>query len=122
MTGDIAYLYDAAGKLVAVQISADLWQRLEPLAGRVMQAAEADDLAAFAEFLETWTFPYAYRPGVVCPGCHAATEDWQKDSARPFILKNANIGGLLVFGCRSCGGTVRQKYFRSHMECEYTPG
>lgn len=122
MNPEIAYLYDAAGNLLAVQISPALWQCLQAFAEAAPPAPQAeDDLAAFHEFLDAWNFRYAYDPAVRCPACNAQTSDWRNDAGRPFILKNANIGGLLVFACRNCGATVRQKFFKTHMACEHTP-
>ncbi len=120
MQPDIFYLHDSQGNLMAVQISASLWQKLEPYVDKPQDMAEQPhDLAGFAGLMEVWNFRYPYVPSVECPHCHASTEDWQKDAK--FLLANANIGGLLVFRCRACGATIRQKFFKDHMACEFTP-
>lgn len=120
MRKDIHYLYDGQGKLAAVQIPANLWRRLESLLPQeAQQTAPDNDMDAFAEFMAAWDFRYAYEPVVQCPHCHAQTQDWRKDAA--FALKNANLGGLLVFACANCGAIVRQKFFKDHVACEFTP-
>ena len=52
---------------------------------------------------------------------YLVTADWRNDPAHPFHLTTANLGGLLVFRCKSCQSTVRQKHFRDHMAVECTP-
>lgn len=124
MTKHILKLYDAQGILKAVQISPELWQLLQPTVAalsttREPQQPKPHDLAGFAEFEAAWNFPYAYVPEVKCP-CGAQTPDWRKDEA--FLLRSANLGGLLVFHCNACRGTVRQKYFKDHVAYEFSPG
>lgn len=122
MTDDILYLYDADGRLAFVQLAPALWEKVKPLLERQggRPAESQSDMAAFADFLAAWDFHYPYVPAVECPHCHAHTDNWQKEDS-PFILVNANIGGLLVFTCRQCGASIRQKYFKTRMACEFTP-
>lgn len=120
----ILYLHDADGNLAAVQISAALWQRIGPLVKDSMREPQPDAPAPhrmeeFAEFMQAWTFGYAYAPRVQCPSCHNTVSDWQTQPG--FTLHSASLGGLLVFKCHRCGGTVRQKYFKDHMALEFTP-
>lgn len=120
MQKDIHYLHDADGRLVAVQINISLWQKLKQyLPETEEKSLPASDMEAFAEFISAWNFPYAYMPLVQCPHCHTQTQDWRKNGA--FVLKNANLGGLLVFSCTRCGAIVRQKYFKDHIAYEFTP-
>lgn len=117
---EILYIHDAKGALVAVQIDAALWQKIAHLVERPKPVEHGqNDMQGFAGFMAAWDFRYPYKPEVECPNCHLASENWQEDEK--FALVNANIGGLLVFRCSSCGGTVRQKYFKTHMACEFTP-
>lgn len=120
MPEDILYIHDGSGKLVAVQIPAAVWEKLEPAAmAKSAPARRQADISVFDEFMSAWDLRYGYKPCVECPHCHAGTADWREDAQ--FILVNANIGGLLVFECRNCGATIRQKYFRDHMVSEFTP-
>lgn len=120
---DVLKLYDAEGQLRAVQISPELWHRVKNVLDADSDGGQeqtpSHDLAAFEEFLAAWTFPYSYEPKVQCC-CGAATDNWRIGDN--FLLKNANIGGLLVFHCNHCKRTVRQKFFKDHVACEFTPG
>lgn len=121
MLKDIVHLYDAEGNLVGVQLSADLWRKVEPFIKMPENGKQSDDLNAFEDFLRFWDFRYEYEPSVECPLCSSSTPDWRTDNDHPFRLKNANIGGLLVFHCENCGATIRQKYFKDHMAVEASP-
>lgn len=124
----LLYLTDAEDRVQAVQIPWDLWQKIEPLARPVLRAVSApaaaepvkEAISAFEEFLQFWDFRYPYNPAVSCPHCGASTQDWREDPEHPFWLTNANVGGLLVFHCRACGTTIRQKHFRDHVALEHT--
>ena len=127
MTDQIRYLCDERGNIVAVQIPPALWERLKPALATPDAAKSASDsspdaLEEFAEFLRYWDFLYPYDPAVNCPHCGAQVADWRTAPDRPFRLANANLGGLLVFHCKGCGATIRQKHFRDHVALEATPG
>lgn len=124
----IHFLCDAHGTRLAAVVPVDIWERLEPFCKKLLppeqQAAalsqQPGPLADFDELLSCWDFPYAYSPEVCCPHCGASTKDWRSDEKKFFLLKNANIGGLLVFHCTQCGTTIRQKHFRDHVAFEHT--
>lgn len=128
MNDQIRYVTDAAGNIVAVQIPLPLWERLQPLLtpedGRAetVEAEAPEPLESFADFLRFWDFRYPYDPAVRCPYCGQHVEDWRTAPGHPFRLANANFGGLLVFHCKGCGATIRQKHFRDHVALESTPG
>ena len=126
-SSQLLYLTDARNHVLAVQIPWDIWRKIEPLARPALDALmegvseePAEPLAAFEEFLRYWDFRYFYSPAVHCPHCGAATQDWREDPAHPFRQSNANLGGLLVFHCRACGATIRQKHFHDHVTVEHT--
>ena len=79
-----------------------------------------ESLKEFKGFLEHWDYEYEYKAEVTCPVCGKKTTDWRTDPVHPFHLSNANDGGLLVFQCRECGTTIRQKHFRDEVVCEHT--
>ncbi|WP_165078461.1 MULTISPECIES: hypothetical protein [unclassified Desulfovibrio] len=127
MKDKIRYLTDAHGTIVAVQLPVALWEKLKP----VLEAQAPVDtspeplapepMGGFADFLRFWDFHYPYDPAVSCPHCGTHVEDWRTAPGHPFRLANANLGGLLVFHCQSCGATIRQKHFRDHVALESTP-
>lgn len=124
----IYYLSDAAGRLQAVQLSPALWEKVKDLVepflpdSQLSQLPDAvqEPLESFSEFLQYWDFAYPYNPAVVCPHCGQAAEDWRAAPGHPFVLVNANLGGLLVFRCKNCQTTIRQKHFRDHVALEHS--
>lgn len=122
MKEKIHYLHTNDGSLVAVQIPAVIWRQIEPFLDKLPAAPETacEDMEGFQEFMAAWNFPYKYKPRVSCPGCGANTDDWQTDPQKPFELSSADISGHLVFHCKRCGATIRQKYFKDHMDEEFT--
>ncbi len=124
----IFYLRDADGHLQAVQLSATLWEKVEHAVQPFLQDADVskpeavtpEPLESFAEFLQFWDFAYPYSPAVSCPHCGQSAEDWRTAPDHPFVLVNANLGGLLVFHCKNCQTTIRQKHFRDHVALEHS--
>ncbi len=125
----ILYLVTRDGECNGVQLSLDLWEKVEDyvksVALKYQESAndpflKEQPLTALAELKEYWDFTYPYEPTVHCEHCGAATQDWENDASHPFHLRNANIGGLLVFSCR-CGATVRKKHFHRKSVIECTP-
>ena len=127
MKEEIHYVTDAHGNIVAVQVPYSLWERLKGALTPEAEAASATEadvpepMDGFADFLRYWDFRYPYDPAVSCPHCGVRVADWRTAPGHPFRLANANLGGLLVFHCTSCGATIRQKHFRDHVALESTP-
>lgn len=125
----IHYLVDAKGEVNAVQLSTKLWSLVQKevmaaqrrLMGPEDPFSKPQPMDALEELKTYWDFKYPYDPHVQCKGCGAQSSDWEEDPQHPFHLVNANFGGLLVFRCRQCGGTVRKKHFREHVVFEFTP-
>ena len=127
-TKTVQFLYDAQDNPIFAVIPFPLWKRLEVHFFDLLSDSSPQSFLSqsdgpirdFNEFLQCWDFSYPYNPSVKCPCCGKETEDWRNDATRPFVLTNANIGGLLVFHCLSCGATIRQKHFRDHVAIEYS--
>ena len=129
----LLYLTDRQGNLEGVQLrslmekeqtrNTEVEPELEALKAMEPPLEHLNDepVADFERLLQFWDFRYPYSPEVTCPHCGAHTADWRNDPAHPFHLTTANLGGLLVFRCKSCQSTVRQKHFRDHMAVECTP-
>ena len=122
---DILYLYDAKGTLCGVQLSPALWERAKSHIFTIQApqpAAETSEpLSAWEEFKLYWDFKYPFCANVECLHCGARCDDWERDPARQFRLRTANLGGLLVFRCTVCGAGIRKKHFKDHMVFEMTP-
>jgi hypothetical protein len=119
---DILYLYDAQGALRGVQLSPALWERAKSHLLTSPEVPEAiEPLDAWEEFKQYWDFKYPFCADVTCLYCGARSDDWEHDPARQFMLRTANLGGLLVFRCTACGASIRKKHFKDHMVFEMTP-
>ena len=127
---DFFKVYDNRGKLHSVMLSASLWDKIrihvEPLMEALYKKQDpesvSEPLHEWEELKKFWDFKYPVCSDVQCGNCGIKTEDWENDAAKPFIFKVANIGGLVVFTCRSCGATVRKKHFKDHMCFEFSTG
>jgi hypothetical protein len=121
-------LYDAKGNLYAVMLSADLWgryrHRLEPLIRGILDEMEPPEqiepMQEWEDFKTYWDFKYPYNASVDCGNCGAHSEDWTSDQAKPFRLRSAQLGGLVVFKCNKCGATIRKKHFKDHVCFEHS--
>ena len=121
-------LYDANGNLYAVLLSSDLWLRyrhkLEPQLQAMLEEMEPTErpepIHEWDEFKTYWDFKYPYCADVTCGNCGAQTQDWLDDPQKLFRLRSAQLGGLAVFRCNTCGATVRKKHFKDHICFEYS--
>lgn len=116
------------GKPYAYVVSRELWNAVshELKAGEKelflkSGSVRPEPLGDFRKFMEFFDCPYEYQGTVRCPNCGKETEDWRTDPKHSFSLSNANLGGLLVFQCSGCGGTIRQKHFQDGVVVEFTP-
>ncbi len=124
----ILYVVTQQGHIQSVQLSPDLWAKVEDHVKNVAKSMlNSDDpfekpqpLEALQELKDCWDFTYAYEPSMHCDACGAASDDWENDTSHPFHLTNANIGGLVVVQCR-CGATIRKKHFHRKVDYECTP-
>lgn len=124
----LQYVTDSKGNVASVIVPWALWEKIEPKVRNLLRVeSEPQELTQapgplknFDELMQCWDFKYPYNPSVTCPHCGANVADWRNDPHQPFVLTNANIGGLLVFHCRACGTTIRQKHFRDHMTVEHS--
>ena len=124
MSSDISYIVTPKGDILSVVVPYELWQRLEPEANKLLAASEKpalkpEPIADFESLMEYWDFRYPYSPAVTCPCCGKSTDDWRNDPEHPFWLKNATLGGLLVFHCQNCGVSIRLKHFTDHVAVEF---
>lgn len=124
----LQYITDIKGNIDSVVIPWAIWEKIEPkvrnllsIEAKPQELVQAEGpLASFEELMQCWDFKYPYSPSVTCPHCAAAVDDWRNDPKQSFVLTNANIGGLLVFHCRACGTTIRQKHFHNHVAIEHS--
>ncbi|MFO7728282.1 MAG: hypothetical protein R6X11_08130 [Desulfonatronovibrio sp.] len=123
-------LYNETGRLMGVFIAADKWfeneKDLEAILfpGQSSQSspeARPEPVKDWEVFLSYWDFNYPEEKKVKCDNCGSNTEDWSQDNPRKFVLKAANIGGMVSFQCQQCSFRVTKKHFKDHICYECTP-
>lgn len=130
---DIQGVYDHKGNLIGVIISPKLWQAIEdevnPIIDKYLGVSEEqvparnveEPIADWENFLNFWDFRYPVEKKVICHHCGCETSDWTADSPRKFLLKAANIAGLVTFQCLQCKARVIKRHFKDHIEFEVIP-
>lgn len=122
-------LYDSSGNLYGVLLDAELWNRyrhrIEPLLISCLEemkpfVKKEEPMQEWEEFKTYWDFKYPFNAEVQCGNCGTRTDDWVNAPDKPFTLKSAQLGGLVVFHCNTCGATVRKKHFKDHVCYEYS--
>lgn len=123
----IRFLIDAKGEPQGVFIEEELWQHvckhvlhvLEKLCPSETQIIEPmADLQLLEKY---WDLRYELPTDVVCEACGASTSDWKSDDPRKFMLRAANMGGLLVFECVACASRITKRHFKDKVTVTCTP-
>ncbi|MDQ7032145.1 MAG: hypothetical protein Q9M37_05455 [Desulfonauticus sp.] len=136
---DIQGFYDQTGNLIGVFISAKLWEKvaeeIDPILEKALSQLKTPDVCPgqnfsqppvepiedWENFLKFWDFRYPVEKKVICKNCGLSTEDWTLDSPRKFILKAANLGGLVSFLCTRCQARVIKRHFKDKIQYEVQP-
>ncbi len=130
---EIQYLYNASNELQGVLLPASLWQKVESsVLSEIIDTSDtskakdirnhcvqSEPVRDWEQFLQLWDYRYPQENSVVCKNCGASTEDWTADEPRKFILKAANIGGLVAFHCCSCECRVFKRHFKDNVKFEF---
>lgn len=127
--GHVVHLHDPQGRLYGVLLSPQIWAAVQhtmtPLLDQALErmypTARPEPIADWQMFKDYWDFKYPFCADVHCDACGAVTDDWEHDPRHPFLLRNATLSGMLVFGCVQCGASVRKKHFKDHICFECTP-
>ncbi len=120
-------IYSESGDLMAVLISAEKWLKHQNQLEKILfeepaqPPASPEPMSDWNRFLSYWDFNYPIEKSTRCRNCGTSTEDWTIDAPRKFTLRNANLGGLVVFRCRTCNYLVRKKHFKDHTYYESSP-
>ncbi|MCF8085907.1 MAG: hypothetical protein K9J48_03335, partial [Desulfohalobiaceae bacterium] len=125
----IQSLYGDKGEFLGLFISPEMWDRIEkevaPVLKRELNKLEREQDPAAQEPLDDWEnlkkfwgFNYPVDYDVQCEICGASTNNWQEDDPRRFLLKAANLSGLVTFQCRECGAKIIKKHFKDRIIVE----
>lgn len=123
----IRYVVDAKGKPEGVFIEEEMWQHVcQHVLSVVEKLYPSEDLfvepMGDLQLLEKyWDLRYELPTDVACETCGATTEDWKADEPRKFMLRAANMGGLLAFQCVSCKSRITKRHFKDKVTVTCTP-
>ena len=123
----IRYVVDAQGQPQGVYLEEEMWQHVCKHVLDVLEKlypseqAVVEPMADYDLLLKYWDFRYDLPTDVTCETCGASTADWQADDPRKFILRAANMGGLLSFQCVACNSRVTKRHFKDKVTVTCTP-
>ncbi|HDQ39432.1 MAG TPA: hypothetical protein ENN39_00140 [Desulfonatronum sp.] len=127
MTTVPTHVYDSSGKFLGVFIPSQFWDQLDKNVKQVLRTANPvpkpikEPLDDWETLKQIWDFPYPVDTDVQCSLCGNMTDNWEGDEPRKFILKAANIGGLVSFECCRCHARIRKNHFKDAIEVACTP-
>jgi hypothetical protein len=122
--------------LLGVFLSKEIWERVEsqlaPLLEQTLATLQAEGETEkekpFQEPIQDWEmlkkhwdFKYPIDTDIHCELCGNATVDWQADEPRKFLLKAANLGGLVRFQCCRCQAYITKRHFKDSISVEAKP-
>jgi hypothetical protein len=123
----IRFLVDAQGHSHGVLIDPELWghvcAHVQAALDRLCPAEKVfpEPMADFELLKKYWDLRYELPTDVSCEACGQTTSDWQADDPRKFLLRAANMGGLLSFQCTACHARVTKRHFKDKVTVTCTP-
>ena len=123
----VRFLVDAKGQPQGVLLDEELWQHvckhvlntLEKLCpSEVVIIEPMADLQLLEKY---WDLRYELPTDVACETCGSCSSDWKSDDPRNFMLRAANMGGLLVFECVACKSRITKRHFKDKVTVTCTP-
>lgn len=123
----IRYLVDAQGKPQGVVLEEEMWNQVS---GHVLDVLErlcpseqviAEPLGDYALLEKYWDLRYELPTDVSCEACGASSANWREDEPRKFVLRAANMGGLLVFQCEACKSRITKRHFKDKVTVTCAP-
>lgn len=123
----VRYVVDAQGKAQGVFLDEELWLQV---CNHVLAVVERlfpsesiliEPLADFELLKKFWDFRYDLPMDVHCESCGVSSSNWLEDEPRKFILRAANMGGLLVFQCEACKARITKRHFKDKVTQACTP-
>lgn len=123
----VRYVVDAQGKAQGVYIEEEMWQHVcSHVLAELEKLFPTEEVfrepLGDLELLEKyWDLRYDLPTDVYCEACGATSPDWKADEPRKFILRAANMGGLLSFQCQSCKARVTKRHFKDKVTVTCTP-
>jgi len=127
-TPAVLYLFDESETLRGVQLSAEVWAKVEhlvrphlPSSAPVAEPEQPEPLADWETLTQYWDFRYPHDYDVTCGACGQSTRDWREDEPRKFRLRGATLGGLVTFQCMDCKARILKRHFKDQIKTETQP-
>lgn len=123
----IKYVFDQKGQPQGVFLEEEMWTHVSKHVLSVLERLYPTDSAfpepfSDYELLEKyWDFRYELPTDVSCESCGSSTPDWKADDPRKFMLRAANMGGLLSFQCVACTSRITKRHFKDKVTVTCTP-
>lgn len=123
----VRYVVDAQGKPQGVFLDEEIWQHVSThvlgVLDRLCPVVKVfpEPMADFELLEKYWDFRYDLPTDVACEVCGLSTPDWKADDPRKFLLRAANMGGLLSFQCTGCNARVTKRHFKDKITVTCTP-
>ncbi len=123
----ISYLVDAQGKPQGVVLDEELWARVRDHVLGVLERlcpserVIPEPMGDYVLLEKYWDLRYELPTDVSCEVCGATTENWREDEPRKFVLRAANMGGLLAFQCEACKARITKRHFKDKVTVTCAP-
>jgi len=123
----IRYVVDAQGQPQGVFLEEEMWKHVCAHVLGVLdklypeEKSVPEPMADYDLLVKYWDLRYDLPSDVTCETCGASTADWQADDPRKFILRAANMGGLLSFQCAACSSRITKRHFKDKVTVTCTP-
>lgn len=118
-------IYDHSGNPLGAILGPEAWAMvrevvLDRYAPKTPVTA-AEPIQDWQDLVQFWDFKYPVDHDVACPLCGNASENWQNDDPRKFVLTAANLGGLVAYRCLGCQAKVIKRHFKDEIVVEAKP-
>jgi hypothetical protein len=123
----VRYVVDAQGQPQGVFLEQEMWQHVCKHVLSVLdklfptETEIAEPLADLQLLEKYWDLRYELPTDVACETCGASSADWKADEPRKFVLRAANMGGLLAFQCVSCKSRITKRHFKDKVTVTCAP-
>lgn len=118
-------IFDQTGKNLGAILGPEAWAMVrEAVLDRYAPkkpATVSEPLQDWLDLVQFWDFKYPVDHDVTCPECGNASDNWQHDAPRKFILTAANLGGLVAYRCQGCQAKIIKRHFKDEIVVEVKP-
>lgn len=118
-------IFDKSGNALGAILGPEAWAMVrEAVLNRYAPPkplTAGEPLQDWLDLVQFWDFKYPVDHDVACPLCGNASENWQHDEPRRFVLTAANLGGLVAFRCLGCQAKIIKRHFKDEIVVDAKP-